>query len=142
MNVERLTRRIEDRREARDRELMREAGYKDHIRAIQEAPEEQKMDFWCKVCKCDFNADARKMVRHAGRWPVAWYVGLCPLGHSAIRHITDKHHDVYYRESVMLQRQRVELADAMLTPDDPRFALVYPQKWRELEEQREEQYGH
>lgn len=138
MNVERLTRRIEDRRESRERERMREAGYKDHIRAIQEAAEETKMDFWCRECKCDFNADARKMMRHASRWPVAWYVGQCPKGHSAIRHITDKHHDRYYHESVMLKRQRVELADAMLTPDDPRFALVYPQQWRALEAQRDE----
>lgn len=139
MNVERLTRRIEDRREARERIAMREAGYKDHVKVIKEAYEETHMDFWCEKCKKDFSTTGRKQVRYASRWPVAYYVGLCPKGHSTMRYITDKGHDAYYGRSEMMRRQRVELADAMLTPDNPRFALVYPQKYRELQALKDKQ---
>ena len=141
MDTERLITRIEDKRKARARVASREMGYKDHVRVITEAYEVTKMDFWCKECLMDFSADGYKQVRYAGRWPVAWYVGQCPEGHSAIRQITDKGSDTYYRESEMICRQRVVMADAMLTPDDPRFALVYPQQWREMEKARAEQNG-
>lgn len=139
MNIERLTRRIEDRREARERIAMREVGYKEHVKVIKEAYEETLMDFWCDKCKKDFSTTGKKQVRHSGRWPVAWYVGLCPKKHVAIRHITDKNHDPYYGRSEMMKKQRAKLADAMLTPDDPRFALVYPQKYRELQALKDKQ---
>jgi hypothetical protein len=37
----------------------------------------------------------------------------------------------------MIREQRHEMADAMLIPSDPRFKLVYPEKWRELEKLRD-----
>lgn len=141
MREERLLRRIEDNRSSRERIALQEKGYTDHKRVIIEAYEVTRMDFWCQACRKDFNTSARKQVRFSSRWPVAWYVGLCPKKHVCIRYITDKDRDPYYRRSVMIARQRVELADAMLTPDNPRFALVYPQKYREIERMKEENYG-
>jgi hypothetical protein len=58
-----------------------------------------------------------------------------------MRYITDKGHDPYYGRSEMMRKQRAQLADALLTPDNPRFALVYPQKWRELQAMKEQQYA-
>lgn len=141
MGEERLLRRIEDNRSSRERIALREQGYNDHKRAISEAYEVTRMDFWCEKCGKDFSTSGRKQVRFSGRWPVAWYVGICPARHVAIRYITDKDHDPYYRKSVMIQKQRVEMADAMLTPDDPRFAILYPKQYREFERMREENNG-
>lgn len=134
----RLERRIEDRRAERDRIYGMDKEYQDHMRTIREAYRVTKMDFWCRECREDFSAIGYKIIGEAGRWPVAWYNGQCPLGHVCIRHITDKEHDPYYWMSDRIQRDRVELKDAMLIPSDPRFKLVYPDKWRDLERMRDE----
>ena len=107
------------------------------MKVIREAYDVTRMDFWCEECQKDFTANAYKRIGEAGRWPVAWYVGVCPDRHQCIRYITDKGHDPYYWKSKMIREQRHEMADAMLIPSDPRFRLVYPEKWRELEKLRD-----
>lgn len=141
MNIDKLQRRVEDRREERARIAACEQGYMDHVRTISEAPERTPMDFWCKACAKDFTTLGKKIVRSSGRWPVAWYVGLCPKNHESIRYITDKDRDPYYWMSDMVKKQRSQMADDFLTPDDPRFAVLYPHKYRELQAMRE-QNGH
>jgi hypothetical protein len=49
-----------------------------------------------------------------------------------IRRITDKSSDPYYVMSPFLQRQRYDLIDAFITPDDPRFKVLYPDKYAKL----------
>lgn len=131
-------RRIEDRRAERERVFRDDVHFQAHMKVIREAYETTRMDFWCEECQKDFTADAHKVIGEAGRWPVAWYVGLCPENHKCIRYITDKENDSYYWKSKMIREQRHEMADAMLIPSDPRFKLVYPEKWRELEKLRDE----
>lgn len=38
----------------------------------------------------------------------------------------------------MIQRQRYELQDAFLTPDDPRFKVLYPKQYKELIKKKDE----
>jgi hypothetical protein len=131
-------RRIEDRRAERERVFRDDNAYHAHMKVIREAYETTRMDFWCEECQKDFTSDAYKVIGEAGQWPVAWYAGLCPENHVCIRYITDKENDSYYWKSKMIREQRHEMADAMLIPSDPRFKLVYPEKWRELEKLRDE----
>jgi len=131
-------RRIEDRRAERERMFRDDVNFQAHMKIIRDAYENTRMDFWCEECEKDFTADAYKVIGEAGRWPVAWYVGLCPENHKCIRYITDKENDSYYWKSKMIREQRHEMEDAMLIPSDPRFKLVYPEKWRELEKLRDE----
>ena len=130
-------RRIEDRRAERERVFRDDNAYHAHMKVIREAYETTRMDFWCEECQKDFTSDAYKVIGEAGQWPVAWYAGLCPENHVCIRYITDKENDSYYWKSKMIREQRHEMADAMLIPSDPRFKLVYPEKWRELEKLRD-----
>jgi hypothetical protein len=53
-----------------------------------------------------------------------------------IRRITDKVQDPYYYQSLMLNRQRYNMRDDLLTPDDPRFKLLYPKQYEELFKKR------
>lgn len=135
--VEKLIGRIDHNRDERLRRDTRDQGLKDHLKTIQEAGEIARIGFFCRECDQDFDADGYKQVRYSGTWPVAWYAGRCPKGHPSIRYITDKHRDPYFYLSKMLARQRHEMADDMLTPDNPRFKIVYPEKWRKMEEDRE-----
>jgi hypothetical protein len=64
--------------------------------------------------------------------PTAWYTGYCPNGHRMIRRITDKDSDPYYFMSDILKRQRYDLRDMLLTPDDPRFKELYPEQYKQL----------
>jgi hypothetical protein len=128
----RLQRRIEDRVENRERMIRNNAEYNAHIKAINEAMDEVQIDFWCEGCGKDFTSNGYKTIGKLGRWPVAWYVGLCPKGHKCLRRITDKGNDVYYYRSKMVQLQRILSSDDIITPDNPRFKLIYPDKWREL----------
>lgn len=130
--ITRLTDRLDHNREERDRSVARTQEYRDHISAIREAAEYTRTGFFCVTCDKDFDSDGWKQVRYSGVWPVAWYAGMCPSGHVAMRRITDKLTDPYYYQSKMIQRQRHEMADDLLTPDDPRFKIVYPEKWREM----------
>jgi len=137
--VERLQSRIEANRESRERELLKDKALEDRLKVIREAFPITRLGFWCRKCRQDFEGQAFKQVRYpaSGGAPVAWYRSFCPKRHEAIRRITDKLKDNYYYESEMLKRQRIDLADAMLTPDDPRFRVVYPDQWQKLEQERE-----
>lgn len=81
--------------------------------------------------------DALKIVGSTKDVPYAYYEGMCPAKHLARRHITDKHLDPYYHLSAMIRKQRHDMRDDLLTPADPRFRIVYPRQWAQLEEERE-----
>lgn len=135
--IERLKRRVKDRADERQRLKDTTQEARDRARAIREAPDRLMYDFYCTDCASDFTGPAWKdgYTRHSVQY--AWYTGFCPLGHKAIRHITDKHWDAYYHLSDIMRHQRQEFADALLTPADPRFRKLYPAQWRKIEEERE-----
>ncbi len=137
--VKRLIDRVDRRKEERDRELASTQAYRDRTRAIRDAKNVDVTGFWCADCKRDFQGVGIKQIREpAGMYPIAWYRGTCPRGHQTIRYITDKDHDPFYFLSVELAHERARLDDDLLQPSDPRFRLVYPDKWASMERQREE----
>jgi hypothetical protein len=110
-----------------------EEPFNARIREIKDAPRVTKYDFWCTECGQDFVGLAWKQVSGVRQeLPCAWYVGKCPKGHKAIRKITDKNTDHYYDLSRMVAKQRYDMQDAFLTPDDPRFRILYPKQYEEL----------
>lgn len=136
--IERLKRRVDASREERERYARLNEEKRDREKMIRDAFPRTRMGFWCEKCAQDFEGVAYKEVSQVFvDPPCAWYVGFCPKNHKAIRRITDKAGDPYYRQSALIRRQRIELADAMLTPDNPRFRVVYPAQWRKLEEERQ-----
>jgi hypothetical protein len=131
--TQRLIRRYEVARAKRHYREQIEEPIKDQIKAILESPKYSIIDFWCNVCKKDCKGTGYKQVRHLpNRIPHSWYMGVCPLGHKLVRRITDKYADSYYYASLMMQHQRLEYADLLLTPEDPRFKEVYPEQYRQL----------
>lgn len=138
--VESLVNRIEERRGSRAQEVARTQESRDRIKAIREAFPVVILDFWCDTCKRDFEGRAHKEVKDMETpWPDARYVTHCPDGHTCLRRIVDKHRDGFYYQSIKLQRQRMQMEDAMLQPHDPRFKTVYPQQWRKMQEEAEQQ---
>lgn len=138
LHVEELGKRVERRHDERQRIKIREEEHCDHLRAITDALDNYVSSFWCAKCKKDFDAQARKRIGMAGVWPVAWYVARCKCGTQAIRRITDKRKDPYYRNSYLIKYSRVKDYNDMLHPHDPMFKLVYPKKWEQLEKGRQE----
>ena len=131
--VKQLQDRYDEARALRAKKEAREKPVLDHIKLVVEAPRHTTNDFWCNICKRDCTGTGVKQVRTLpNRLPVAWYLGVCPLGHRMIRRITDKDTDPYYWQSLVLWRQRAEMADMLLTPDDPRFKELYPKQYEEL----------
>jgi len=111
----------------------RERPYMERISAIYEAPRFIITDFFCPVCKRDCTGTGYKQICTIREiFPTAWYLGICPKGHRMIRRITDKSSDPYYDLSPVVARQRFEMRDALLTPDDPQFRLLYPEQWDKL----------
>lgn len=111
----------------------KERPFKERIQAIFSAPRFIVTDFFCPVCKRDCTGTGYRQVQTFREWaPTAWYLGICPNGHRMIRRITDKETDPYYDLSPIITRQRYELRDALLTPDDPRFKILYPKQWEKL----------
>ncbi len=105
----------------------------DRLNEIKEAPRTTKSDFFCMTCKKDFSGIAFKQVSAIRPMlPTAWFVGKCPKGHRTLRRITDKNSDPYYDMSLMVARQRADMADAFLDPSDPRFKILYPRQWEAL----------
>lgn len=129
----RLIARYEARRKERAAKEAKERPFKDRVRAIMEAPRFVITDFWCDHCRKDVSGTGFRQVcvirEHA---PTAWFVSLCPKGHRLVRRITDKDTDPYYSRSMLVARQRYDLRDDLLTPDDPRFKILYPKQWAEL----------
>lgn len=136
----RLEDRIDYNREQRKRITDREQPHAERLKEIREAFNVTQLDFYCKACAKDFTTTAYKHVRETNYWPIAYYVGLCPKRHRCLRYITEKYKDPYYWTSKLLQRQRVDLADAMLTPDHPRFKLVYPEQYKKIMEETKNDY--
>lgn len=137
--AQKLIKRVNANREARAAELERTRERRERHKEIREAPGRTRIDFWCDECASDFQGTGWKVTRNmaSDKLPIAWYVGWCPVGHKAIRQITEKYLDPYYNRSAVIRAQRQEFADAMLTPNDPRFRILYPDQWRKLEEERE-----
>lgn len=135
--IERLKRIVDQNRAGREQDAARGRWLADRWKMIREAYQTTRLGFWCDKCRKDFEGVAHKRVIEWGNMPPwAFYIGFCPQGHEARRRITDKQNDPYYRNSEMIRRQRIDMADAMLTPDNPRFRVVYPAQWRKLEEER------
>lgn len=134
-HVNNLQQRVDRNRKEREREKKWREYLDARWKLINEAARFHKTDFWCRHCTLDFTAYGFKRVSTAVPPPDAWYEAFCPLGHFAVRHITDKPRDPYYRESVLIRQQRHELRDELLQPDDPRFKHVYPTQWRRMQEE-------
>ena len=132
-----LLQRLKDKYDrARNDRLAREEmerPYKERLETIFTSHKVIVTDFWCDICKRDCSGPGyREVCTIRSYAPTAWYVGYCPLGHKMIRRITDKNNDSYYDLSEMVQRHRAEMKDDFLSPDDPRFKLLYPEKYAEL----------
>jgi hypothetical protein len=110
-----------------------ERPFRERVEAIFTAPRYCTTDFWCNTCKRDCSGTGyRQVCTVREKLPTAWFVGYCPKGHKMVRRITDKDTDPFYDFSEMIQRHRYEMKDAFLTPDDPRFKLLYPLQYKEL----------
>lgn len=147
--AEKLLQRIRNNREGRARDKKRDEERGARRATVNAAYDRTMMGFWCDECEKDFETVGEKHIAHGlnlntGKsyecTPLrAFYLGRCPQGHVARRFITDKHDDPYYYKSEMLRRQRVDLADAMLQPHDPRFRHVYPAQWKKIQAEQEMQ---
>lgn len=131
--IKKLINRYEQRRKERQIATDRERPFKDRAEVIFSAPRRTVTDFWCKTCGKDCTGTGfRQVSTIRDRLPTAWFVGYCPIGHKVIRRISDKDTDPYYDLSFMIKRMRYDLRDALLTPDNPRFKLLYPKQWEAL----------
>lgn len=101
-------------------------------RVAESAPFHVRKDVWCDTCKHDYSA----LLRKQGNELMAYYLGKCSRGHTVRREITNPI-DPFYTKSQRLRVERMMYADDLLTPSDDRFRHVYPDKWRELEADRE-----
>jgi hypothetical protein len=136
--ISQLKNRIDLNAKDRARYIAQHKERADTVRIIREAFAHTRMGFWCDKCRHDFEGIAHKEIREpSDALPYAWYVGHCPKKHEAIRRITEKQGDPYYRKSQVVRAQRLEMADAMLTPDHPRFRMVYPEQWRKIKAEME-----
>lgn len=132
--------RLDKNREAQEQE-------KRHQLAITLRPEialanpYQACAFWCNECLQDYSATGRKIIEGDGQRMSAVYVSDCPDGHRNYRHITDMVYDPYWSRSRNVHRDRMKHEDAMLTPHDYRFRLLYPKQWAEIERKREEAHN-
>lgn len=131
--IKELVGRYDQRRKEREERRKILEPFVDRVNEIRQAPRVTKSDFWCTTCKKDFSGIAFKQVSSIrSMLPTAWFVGKCPEGHRAIRRITDRLTDPYYDLSLMVRRQRAEMADAFLDPSDPRFKELYPEAYKRL----------
>lgn len=125
---------------------------------INKSPESQKMLFHCRE-HGDFETIGFKQTSMFHSQVTAYYE--CPQGRPAVffiydksgdshaklrkgkscrarRYITDVHLDPYFTESEMVRRERVDFADDMLQPDDPRFKKLYGDPYKRYYEKLEE----
>lgn len=131
--IKKLENRYDQRQKERREKEEAERPLKERLLDIFSADRDPVTDFYCKPCKQDCQGTGYRQVCTVRRFaPTAWFLGICPKGHRMIRRITDKDSDPYYHLSPFVARQRLEMADDFLTPDDPRFRVLYPDKWEEL----------
>ncbi len=146
-NVERLKSTLKDKHAEQDAQAQREQDNKDRIRVIRESPAIKDEDFWCNDCQRDFTARAYRHINWVfnldlgvaekpKQWR-AWYEAKCPNGHMAIRRITDKANDPYFVCSTLQRMNARKHADDFLTPEDPRFAVKYPEQYKRYVEGRD-----
>lgn len=127
--VARLKKRIEGNREERQRYQAIYDKLQERTREIVDAREKMINTFWCDTCQADFTGRADKIVRKVPKkMPIAWYVGFCPVRHKCIKRITEKPNDPYYLRSYIVKRDRARHRDDLLTPNDPRFWLLFGHK--------------
>lgn len=131
--IQRLKDKYDVVRQKRQMQNLKDRPLMDRVKDIFDAALYVNTDFYCPVCKKDCSGPGyRRVCTLRPHSPTAWYIGYCPLGHRMIRRITDKNTDPYYDLSPIIKRQRYDMADALLTPDDPRFKILYPKQWDEL----------
>jgi len=131
--VQKLKDRYDSARRLREEREERERPFKDRVALIMDAPRFVTTDFWCNTCQRDCRGTGyRQASTVRPECPTAWFIAYCPRGHRMIRRITDKSTDPYYELSFLVQRQRFDLRDAILTPEDPRFKILYPKQYAEL----------
>lgn len=111
--------------------LLRESVGKEY----REAPDEVRTDFWCDECGLDISAIGFKKLYSDG---MGIYRSKCARQHMLVRYITNKWQDPYWNRSRKVAADREKYADDMLTPDNPRFRIVYPQQWKALQEMKHE----
>lgn len=131
--LSRLIKRYEQRRQEREWRKEKERPFKERVEAIFSAPKFVVTDFYCKQCRKDVAGTGfRQVCTIRPQYPTAWFVSICPSGHRIVRRITDKDTDPYYDLSPLIARQRYEMRDDLLTPEDPRFKILYPAQWEKL----------
>lgn len=136
--TKKLTQRLADNQQAREKAAVQSKWLMERVKMITDAPPRTLMDFWCMQCQQDFSCtDALKMAGMSQGLPRGYYEGACPEGHVAIRHITDKHMDPYYHQSVHLRVERHRMADDVLTPEHPRFRTLYPKQYERIMAERD-----
>lgn len=132
--LERLKERAKKTKAELDQEKEKEKRNKlerDRLEANERAPHYKKSDAWCYTCL----KDCTTIMRKHGNERLAYYLGTCPVGHTVRREITLV--DRYYQDSYGVRLSRLRHANDLLTPNDYMFRHVYPDKWQELERQRE-----
>jgi len=129
---EKLIERIKENRDMRERVRRREKDAQERESTIRDALPEVKADFWCDGCKKDFTSTGRKVASYVTGVPVAWYTARCKCGRKAIRRITDKSRDPYYKKSFLIRFQRVRNYNDMLSPADDLFKIIYPKEYARL----------
>ena len=83
-------------------------------------------DFWCNECEEDFTTVGMK---HIDSWtPIAYYKTKHECGNWCMRHITDKHKDVYWFESMKVAKDKASHSVDMLQPHESNFQLMYGKK--------------
>ena len=131
--IQKLKDKYDAAREKRKVQELKDSPLNDRIKDILDAALYVNTDFYCHECKKDCSGPGyRRTCTLRPHSPTAWYTGFCPKGHQMIRRITDKDTDPYYDQSFVIKRQRYDLADALLTPNDPRFKILYPKQYKEL----------
>lgn len=151
MSVEKEVKKLGERVQKVQKELAQERENKKkredpRWKEILESAQQQRMDFWCDTCQQDYSGMGRKVI--CGSYDIdtgvftprrdAYYLAFCPERHRMVRYILDIHQDPYYRKSVKVRMDRWKYRDDLLTPNDPRFKIVYPERWKEIEQAREQ----
>ena len=93
-----------------------------------------KVSFYCKSCKLDQDNEAEKK---SNRY-VEWFQSNCVRCKTKlIRQITDKQTDPYFRDSIKLKKQRMEMSKDLIQYGEVGFKTLYRKQWEEFEKQRE-----
>lgn len=132
-DIDKLKRIVDSKGEERSRHTKLQEWLYGRANEIKAAAVRTQTDFWCDTCKRDFSGIGHKQVRMPpGSVWFAYYATVCPVGHKALRYITDKLTDPYYVKSARIRREQGLFHDDMLSPAHPRFKLIYPNQYRRL----------